>query len=70
MKSDICENFLSDHHDIAYSSLRKPFATGKPKTLIKFIDEVISISILIFVDLSFEVFLKIFSIHFEYIRSL
>lgn len=53
MKSDICENFLSDHHDMPYSSLRKPFATGKPKTLIKFIDEVISISILIFVDLSF-----------------
>ena len=39
MKSDICENVLSDHHDLVYSSLRKPFATGKSKTLIKFIDE-------------------------------
>lgn len=70
MKSDICENVLPDHHKIVYSFLRKSFATGKPESLIKFIDEVISISILIFVDLSFEAFLKIYSIHFEYIRSL
>ena len=45
MKSDICENVLPDHHKIVYSFLRKSFATGKPETLIKFIDEVISISI-------------------------